>query len=170
VRLLPASVQDAVRSGTLCPYAAMKALVPLARANKGHCERLTASLVASGERLSSRLVERLYGAYRAGPAEVRENIVANPMLFLRVDKEVSRPDPPEPPVASAALVKAVEGLGGLARRTRSELKKLPPGALDPGSLDLIRSAWTETHSDLHVLSTRFSELFDERSGNPRRDP
>lgn len=169
VRLLPQSVQEAVRSGTLCPHGAMKALVPLARANKCHCERLASSLVASGERLSSRLLEKLYAAYRAAPAEVRHNIVENPLVFLRVDAELSRPDPPQPCAQTQALLQSVEGLGGLARRTRHEVKKLPPSAWEPGFLDLLRSAWTETQADLHVLSTRLCELFDERSGHSRRD-
>lgn len=162
VRVLPESVQEAVRSGTLCPHAAMKALVPLARANKDHCERLATALAASGERLSSRRVEKLYAAYRAAPAEVRDNIVANPLLFLRVEAERCRPDPPEPPAQTAALLKAIEGLGGLARRARHALKKLPPGAFDPDFRELLHAAWTETQADLHVLSTRVAERLDER--------
>jgi ParB/RepB/Spo0J family partition protein len=169
VRALPESVQEAVRTGKLCPHAAMKALVPLARANKSHCERLARSLAASGERLSSRLVEKLYRAYRAASAEVRENIVANPLLFLRADEELARPDPPEPPAQTAALLKAIEGLGGLARRARHALKKLPPSAFDPGFAELLHAAWTETQADLHALSTRLAEHIDERSANPRRD-
>jgi len=169
VRLLPESVQEAVRAGKLCPHAAMKALVPLARANKDHCERLVASLVGSGERLSSRLVEKLYAVYRAALAEVRENIVANPLLFLRVEAELSRPDPPQPCAQTASLLKGIEGLGGLARRTRHELKKLPPSVFDPGFLAVLHTSWTETQADLHALSTRLAEHFDERPGNSSRD-
>lgn len=157
VRALPEAVQEAVRRGALCPHAAMKSLVPLARANKAHCERLATALAASGERLSSRRVETLYAAYRAAPAEVREEIVANPLLFLRVDAELARPDAPEPAAPTAALLKGVEGLGGLARRTRFALKKLPPSAVEPGFLEVLRSSWTETQADLHALSTRLAE-------------
>lgn len=169
VRSLPESVQEAVRAGTLCPHAAMKALVPLARANQGHCERLARSLAASGERLSSRLVEKLYAAYRAASAEVRENIVDNPLVFLRVDEERSRPDPPEPPAQTAALLQGIEGLGGLARRMRHALKTLPASAFDPGFVELLHDAWIETQADLHVLSTRLAEHFHERSRNPHCD-
>ena len=159
VRSLPEAVQEAVRTGKLCPHAAMKALVPLARANKGHCQRLATSLVASGEKLSSRLVDKLYGAYRDASAQVRENLVDHPLLFLRADEERHRPDPPEP---TAALVKGIEGLGGLARHTRHELKKLPPAMFDPGFLAVLRTCWTETRADLHTLSTRLDEHFHER--------
>ena len=40
VRVLPESVQSAVRRGQLPPQAAMKSLVPLARANRTQCEDL----------------------------------------------------------------------------------------------------------------------------------
>ncbi|MDF1556214.1 MAG: ParB N-terminal domain-containing protein [Deferrisomatales bacterium] len=158
VRALPEAVQEAVRSGTLCPHAAMKALVPLARANPGHCERLATALVASGEKLSSRRIETLYGAYRGASADVREEIVDHPLLFLRVDEELARPDAPEPAAPATALLKNVEGLGGLARRTRWELKQLPPSARELGCLELLRAAWVETQADLHALSTRLEAL------------
>lgn len=159
VRALPETVQAAVRTGTLCPHAAMKALVPLARANPGHCERLATALAASGERLSSRLVETLYAAYRTASAEVRENLVDHPLLFLRAEEELRRPDPPEPPAPTAALLQGIEGLGGLARRTRHAVKKLPPPAFEPGFLELLRASWTETQADLHALATRLAECW-----------
>lgn len=170
VRLLPESVQEAVRTGSLGAHAAMKALVPLARANKSHCETLARALVASGERLSSRLVEKLYAAYRAAPPEVRERIVQRPLVYLRVEAELARPDPPHPPAPTAAVLKDVEALGGLARRTRRNLKKLSADVLDPGFLDTLQSAWTETQADLHVLTTRFAECFHDRPGNPNGHP
>jgi len=157
VRSLPAAVQEAVRTGKLCPHAAMKSLVPLARANPAHCEGLATALAASGERLSARRIEKLYAAYRAAPAEVREEIVANPLLFLRMDEELARPDAPEPAAPTAALLKGVEGLGGLARRTRFALKKLPPQAFEPGFLEVLRASWAETQADLHTLATRLEE-------------
>ena len=57
IRTLPESVQCAVLAGTVSPQAAMKHLVPLARANRGDCERLVANL---RETLSVRQAERLY--------------------------------------------------------------------------------------------------------------
>jgi ParB/RepB/Spo0J family partition protein len=82
VRVLPQSVQQAVRSGQIVAHAAMKALVPLARANKSHCERLVAAVGRT--HLSVRQWEALYGGWRrAEPAE-RERIVAEPLLYLKV--------------------------------------------------------------------------------------
>src|SRR5205823_5805338 len=55
---LAASVHGAVRAGTVPPHAAMKHLVPLARANRRHCEQLIAALGST--RVSSRDVGALY--------------------------------------------------------------------------------------------------------------
>jgi ParB family chromosome partitioning protein len=44
VEALPISVQALVQKGELCPQAAMKYLVPLARANKSDCEALAKNL------------------------------------------------------------------------------------------------------------------------------
>jgi hypothetical protein len=169
VQLLPECVQEAVRTGALCAHAAMKALVPLARANPGHCETLVAALVASGERLSSRRVEKLYAAYRAAPAEVREQIVQRPLVYLRVEAELDRPDCPQPAAPTAAVLRDVEVLGGMARRTRHKVKTLAAEGFEPGLLETLQSAWTETQADLHALTTRFAECFHARSGNPHDD-
>ena len=51
VKALPSEVQELVRVGRLCPYAAARFLVPLARANTEHCIRLAAGI--GGKRLSA---------------------------------------------------------------------------------------------------------------------
>ena len=58
VRVLPASVQDSVRRGAIPAHAATKYLLPLARANRSHCERLVKAVAA--ERPSTRQVGVLY--------------------------------------------------------------------------------------------------------------
>jgi ParB family chromosome partitioning protein len=167
VRLLPESVQEAVRAGSLCAHAAMKALVPLARANKGHCERLAQALVASGQRLSSRLVEKLYAAYRAAHPEVRCRIVETPLVYLRVEEELAKPDSPEPEGAAPRLLKDLEALSALARRSRRELRKLPSeGEVFP----TLSCAWSEAQADFHALATRWSERFHDPPGNSSGDP
>lgn len=80
VTALPVSVQEAVRKGQVSPQAAMKSLLPLARANAGHCEMLVASLGSA--RLSVREAAELYRAWRQADAEGRERIVTHPRLCL----------------------------------------------------------------------------------------
>jgi ParB family chromosome partitioning protein len=90
VSALPKSAEEAVRCGRLPPHAAMKSLVPLARANKAHCEQLVKGL--GDQRVTTRQVAHLYAAWRAGDGEVRERIASAPRLFLRA-VEASAPEP-----------------------------------------------------------------------------
>ena len=80
VRTLPESVQCAVLAGTVSPQAAMKSLVPLARANNSDCECLVANL---RETLSVRQAERLYQGWKRADLDGREHIVTMPWLFLQ---------------------------------------------------------------------------------------
>lgn len=80
VRALPASVEQAVRRGTLPPHAAMRSMLPLARANQSQCDALVHAL--GGERLTTRQAATLYEAWRSGDAEQRARIVQAPMLLL----------------------------------------------------------------------------------------
>ncbi len=62
---LPEAVQALVRSGAIGAHAAMKYLVPLARANDADCAGALPDAVAP-HRLSSRQVAVLYAAWAAG--------------------------------------------------------------------------------------------------------
>jgi len=76
-----ASVQDAVRAGRVPPYAAMKDLVPLARANAEHARILLAQL--EHQPLSTRELKRFYEQYRQATKVQRRRLVENPVLFLQ---------------------------------------------------------------------------------------
>lgn len=78
---LAVSVQERVRAGTIPPHAAMKYLVPLARANRQHCELLIAGL---GEtHVSDRELGALYTAWKRADRAGKQRLVAEPLLFLR---------------------------------------------------------------------------------------
>lgn len=81
IEQLPESVQRVVQAGQLCAHAAMRYLVPLARANAEHCERLVERL--DGQPVSVRQMERLYMAWRSGDGEQRRRVVEHPHLFLQ---------------------------------------------------------------------------------------
>ncbi len=72
VMALPASVQSHVRSGAIGAHAAMKYLVPLARANEEDCARLADAIAPS--RPSSRQMADLYAtaARSGGPRQHRD--------------------------------------------------------------------------------------------------
>src|SRR5690606_38838375 len=78
--LTPAA-QRCVRGGAVPPHAAMKYLVPLARANKRQCEQLVAGL--GDTRVSDRELGALYDAWRAADRAGKQRIVAEPLLVLR---------------------------------------------------------------------------------------
>jgi ParB/RepB/Spo0J family partition protein len=104
---LPESIQEQVRQGQLVAHAAMKHLVPLARANRHEAERLAKALGA--RHLSSREVGTLCTAWRGGSQATRELILSSPELVLRAARS------PPSPRASWSGAAAAEGPGGAGR-------------------------------------------------------
>jgi len=88
VGALPESVQQHVRAGAISAHAAMKYLVPLARANRADSERL-ADAVAQ-VKLSTRQMATLYAAWLDGTPQTRELILKAPALVVRAHEESRR--------------------------------------------------------------------------------
>ena len=109
-----ASVQAAVRAGTASPYAAMKYLVPLARANRRQCEQLIAGLGTT--RVSSRELGALYDAWRRADAAGRERLVADPLLVLRALEAAAAGDDIDD--EAAPLLKDLTTIAAIAWRAR----------------------------------------------------
>lgn len=111
VRELPDPIQELVRSGALSAHGAMRALLPLARANADAAVRL--GTIAHEEQLTTRQLGRLCAAWRAGSRDQRQQLVAQPRLYLRLDEHVAaKSQQPELP----ALVRDFETMQGIARR------------------------------------------------------
>jgi ParB/RepB/Spo0J family partition protein len=91
IRVLPTLVEEAVRRGVMPPHGAMRSLIPLARANRAHCEQLVERL--GNERITTRQIAALYTAWRAGDLEQRERIVQAPLLFLRATRAAAKAEP-----------------------------------------------------------------------------
>jgi hypothetical protein len=88
VESLPQAVLDEVHKGRIGAYAAMKYLLPLARANPKDCQALAKTI---GEHaLTSRQVEILYSHYTQGPKAVAQKIIANPILFLKAQEQAAQ--------------------------------------------------------------------------------
>ena len=156
---LPAVVQEQVRLGAIGAHAAMKYLVPLARANATDCESLGQSLGAL--RPTSRQVAELYVAYTAGSATVRERVVQQPGLVLKARAELGR---------AGGELSAVEQLlhdlrvaASVARRAR---RRLGEGALD-GAREAERARALEqgheAHFELERLLSRLKQETTETS-------
>jgi hypothetical protein len=78
---LDSAAQDRVRAGAVPAQAAMKYLVPLARANKTQCAQLIAGL--GDTRVSVRELGALYVAWKRADRAGKRRIVAEPLLVLR---------------------------------------------------------------------------------------
>jgi ParB family transcriptional regulator, chromosome partitioning protein len=77
---LPDAALAAVRTGKLSAWAANRVVVPLARANAAHADRLLAALAASP--LSTRELQCWFAHYQQAAQTVRERMVGDPRLFL----------------------------------------------------------------------------------------
>jgi ParB family transcriptional regulator, chromosome partitioning protein len=125
-RELPEAIQERVREGRIVPHAAMKYLVPLARANETDCLRLVDAV--KDAKLSTRQMGQLYQTYMSGNDKTRELVVTEPLLVLRVEQQAQKDSGELSNVE--ALISDLHALGALARRAygrlRRELSLLPP--------------------------------------------
>jgi ParB/RepB/Spo0J family partition protein len=168
VRDLPAAIQQHVQEGRIVAHAAMKYLVPLARANGPDCLRLVEAI--SAHALSTRQVGRLYQTYLAGPAPVRELVTRDPLLVLRLEQERTNgmSDPPIAPATADAFIRDVEIVAAVARRAHGRLR----GGLALPLADRTRAwrACCEAEADVRQLHHRCAqEIRDARSGDPHDD-
>lgn len=158
VEQLPEPIQDLVRRGRLLPHAAMKALVPLARANPAHALRLATRAGALPERLSARQWEALYAAYRSATPEIRERLMDHPDLFARVVAERARPDTAEVTKPAAELFLAdLTALSALARRARRRLGTLPSELFAQGLAASIEATWAGARADVDALHRQLTQ-------------
>jgi ParB/RepB/Spo0J family partition protein len=118
VQELPVAIQERVRRGEIGAHAAMKHLLPMARANRAASEALARAIAR--HRLRTREVGELWAAWRAGSIALRERLLADPLLFLKTRREVES-EPPAPAAPGAELLKDLDLIGGIARRARRRL-------------------------------------------------
>ncbi|MCB9759552.1 MAG: ParB/RepB/Spo0J family partition protein [Alphaproteobacteria bacterium] len=151
-RVLPTSVQEALRAGRIGPHAAVKALVPLARANAEHCARLVTNL--GKHRATERELLRLWALWRGSDAEGRERIVSQPLLALKADA-ARAPERREAPDAVAQLIADFEALGAVCGRAR---RRVRDGALrGAGDNAHLTRTWTGARLGFEELAALVAE-------------
>jgi ParB family chromosome partitioning protein len=163
VHVLPEKTQELVRRGKICAYAAGKYLVPLARANPEHCERLVEGI--KDRHLGVRQIAVLYEAWRESGKRRREKIVERPALFLRASEETARRDPGDP-----SLERTIEALGGFCRALRRRIGQTMRTQGRDGFDERARKAWRDTLMDMRALSLAAGEALDAGQGDERGDP
>jgi ParB family transcriptional regulator, chromosome partitioning protein len=166
VRTLPEPVQRPVQDGRIVAHAAMKYLVPLARANAQDCVRLAEAIAP--HRLTTRQVGRLYARYLEGPEATRDLVLTDPLLVLRLTEDTAparvRPDASAP----EALTTDLHILGAVARRAARRLDH--GGGLLPPERDHAWRLFDQVQWDFQSLQRRCEqELRDARPGTAHGD-
>jgi ParB/RepB/Spo0J family partition protein len=78
---LSEDILRSVATGSVSTYAAARVLVPLARANRHHAQKLVAHL--ADHRLSTRELAGFFKHYEASNKQTRERMISDPFLFLK---------------------------------------------------------------------------------------
>jgi ParB family chromosome partitioning protein len=120
VELLPESIQQQVREGSIAAQMAMKYLVPVARRSVKDCERMAAAFVL--HRCDTRQAAQLYRAWRDGSRVVRERILAHPELFLKTQCQTPAPAGTQ----AAALAQELQTAAAILRRASRRVREALP--------------------------------------------
>jgi len=158
---LPESVQEQVRSGAIASRAALRSLLPLARANESQCCELVSGI--SGAELSVRAIDRLYIAWRDGDAEQRARIAARPLLFLRSQEQAQQETDPADSASAAAVeatLKDIDIAGAICRRVR---RRLVRGLVAHSKA---RSTWLRAWQQTRLAFEALGEALEDK---PRGD-
>jgi len=137
VDVLPEQVQEQVRWGRIASHTAMKVLVPLARANRRNCLWFCEAL-QKGD-FTTRDALSLQAGWQQGNPEVRERILADPLLFLRTKRALEAEEAHQEPFHQ--WLEDMRTIAVVARRAKQHIKD---GAL-------INRALAENKEALSVL-------------------
>lgn len=169
VQQLPEEIQERVRRGEIAPHAAMKYLVPLARANREASLRLVAAL--DHKKPSSRQVGSLYSAWITGKAKTRALLEADPWLYLRSLEESRRVESLEGQKnPSQQLLSDLGALAGICRRATLRLQKGIARGLLSSEREETHRCLCQAKADAETLFTLGQEeLVDARPETTGRD-
>lgn len=156
---LPASVQEKVRVGAIPAHAAMKHLVPLARAKREDCERLCEALAPL--RPSTRQIARVCAAFAVGDSRARAVLLGDPGVFLRAQEAAARPAPAAEQSPAQVLLGDLGALGGIARRAHRRLREGMARRLSAPERQEVSRCLAQAKADIAGLISRCeTELAD----------
>lgn len=156
VRDVPQQVQEQVQRGSLPAHAAMKYLVPLARAKRADCIRLVAALTTLQP--STRDVEALYTTWVSGNKATRELVVAQPAVVLKA-REQARNDKTPEASPGRQLLNDFGILVGVSRRAYTKLACGLFADLLPTEAREAKRVATQARRECQALFEAASELF-----------
>jgi ParB family transcriptional regulator, chromosome partitioning protein len=153
VELLPDSVQQQIRSGKITPHVAMKYLVPMARANVEHCQRMAVAIAV--HKFSSREAGELYAAWRDTSPVMRKRILEEPVLFLKARRTIHKQEP-ETASAISVLLRELEMLAAIAIRAGGRWRQTA-GVMDAADIDRAQLCVGQAMDELQRLSQRIEQ-------------
>ena len=166
---LPREIQEQVRRGEIAAHAAMRHLVPLARANAGEAVRLTAAI--GPHRPTSREVGTLCAGWLSGSEATRKLLVEDPRLFLRARAQALRPADPAEAGPAAVLLADLGALGGVARRGARHLREGLLARLLAPEHEEVGRALAQARGDVERLVTTYEkEARNARPDDAGSDP
>jgi ParB/RepB/Spo0J family partition protein len=148
IKILPQEIQEQVRQGQLSAHAAMKYLVPLARADANAAQQMAAAIAPL--RPSSREVGLLYDGWTKGTQRTRELILASPHIFLKAQEATEL----APPSATQRFLNDLGALTGIARRAYRTLQDGLLQQLLEGERLEVKEAFARANSDIKRLIDR----------------
>lgn len=172
VRVLPASVQEAVQKGRFSAKAAERVLVPLARAKPALCERLAKGLLPQGA--SVRELMTIYEAWRRSTPEQRERIAGAPRLFLRAEaaaREAERAaavtEGGDEEGEHAALLRDLATIASTCARRSGRLAISRPVPKDWKEERRLFGAWARARAAFAALAAHLEDI--DRGGEAERE-
>jgi len=162
VRDLPDAIQTQVRAGRIAPHAAMKYLVPLARANREAC--LTLADAIARAQLSTRQVGEVYALWQAGTEEMRALLTTDPLLMLRVRAHATTRSAPSP-----RWLDDLKALAGVARRAHRRLREGVAAPLVGAARHEADLAMQDARADCAALFHRWDQERPDARPEPTHD-
>ena len=160
-RGLPDAALAAVRDGTLSSWSASRIVVPLARANAEHADRLLTALADAP--LSTRELRCWFEHYQKAFRSARDHMVSRPRLFIDALHQTGEQRAGErlrdgPEGECAADLRCIEANLARLRKRVAALRPLPPMLI--GAVPRLRTA----------VDALINEILRDGAYDPDRDP
>lgn len=152
VKELPEAIQELVRRGLLAPHAAMKHLLPLARANQAGAIALAEAIAPL--RPTTRQTNTLCCAFARGNKDARQQLLRHPELLLRATGAAPKQADP-----AQQLNQDLGALGGIARRALTHVRQGVVDGLLPPERTRLRNVTAGLRGDIdHLLNAIEKEI------------
>jgi ParB/RepB/Spo0J family partition protein len=146
VEVLPETIQQQVREGTILAQVALKFLVPVARQSLEDCQRMAA--IFAQHHCDTRESGQLYGAWRKGSPAIRKRILDDPELFFKTQRQAQE----KPPAGTGAeLLRDLEMVVAIVTRAQRRLTGAAATELDLQQSKAMRQQIERIQKQLHRI-------------------